>query len=103
MAQGAKVLIYPSRVKLHLRRLVPGEATVTPPRHCWYTADNSYQLFTITSSINVCVFGQRSNNQSESLLSLPLRSDVPMAQTLAGLPGADKEKRFSSHKTGWLA
>ncbi len=38
-------------------------------------------------------------SSSESLLSLHLRSGAAMAQMLAGLPGANKEKRFSSHET----
>ncbi len=42
-------------------------------------------------------------NQSESLLSLPLGSGTPMVQTLAGLPGANKEKRFSCQETDLLA
>ncbi len=38
---------------------------------------HSYQLFSITSSIHGHVFAWRWNNQSESRLSLPLRSGTP--------------------------
>ncbi len=49
------------------------------------------------------MFDQRCKNQSESLLSLPSRSGAPLAQTQAGLPGANKEKRFSREETDLLA
>ncbi len=58
---------------------------------------HSYQLFTVHG----CVFCQLCNNQSDSLLLLPLRpcahgaNRAQMVQMLAGLPGANKDKRFS--------
>ncbi len=69
------------------------------------TSEFSYQLFTVTSSIHGCVLGWRCSNQSESLLSLPVISGAAMVQTLAGLPGANKEKSFSNQETdlqAWL-
>ncbi len=93
-APGAK-----GSIKLHLHCLLPGEETVAPPSALLVQSRYSYHLFTITSSINGCVCGRRCNNQSESLLSLPLRSGATMAQMPANLQGANKEKRFSSHET----
>ncbi len=63
VAQGAKVLIYSSHVKLHLRHPVRRSRCAPPPAllaYRWY----SYQLFTITHQfMGVCLTGDSIANQ----------------------------------------
>ncbi len=72
----AQVLIYSSWLKLHLHLFPARRRNRGPPSALQVHREFSYQLFTITSLIHGCVFGRRCNNQSESLLSLPLKSMV---------------------------
>ncbi len=86
---------------VHLFPLLPGEVTLAPPSPLLAHREYSYQLFTLTSSIHGCVFCRRCNNQSESLLSLPLKTRC--THGAKHWRGYQVQTRFSCHETDLLA